>query len=190
LHWWCNVLNKTKYSNVQVNISFSLYIHRISFLAATSTAVSLKFRIYIIAGIYSIVFRYLYFVKRKEADPLISCSTIKMMSFRNVLNKTKYSNVQANISFSLYIHRISFLEEKDWIHTFYNTSLFQFNTILSNFRQNINYAIIFTFNMIYNQHYIISANSLSKIRHVFIQVFTFDLRLICSRYLYTFSGKF
>jgi hypothetical protein len=67
------------------------------------------------------------------------------------LAKKIYSNEQSNISYSLYIHIISFLEEKDWIQTFYNTSLFQFNTILSNFRQNISYAIIFTCNMIYNQ---------------------------------------
>ena len=34
--------------------------------------VSLKFRIYIIAGIYSIVFIYLYLVKRKEANPIFN----------------------------------------------------------------------------------------------------------------------
>ena len=58
----------------------------------------------------------------------------------NIINNNNYFNEQSNISYSLFIHSISSLEEKDWIQTFYNNSLFQFITILSNSRQNISYS--------------------------------------------------
>jgi hypothetical protein len=54
----------------------------------------------------------------------------------NIINNNNYSNEQSNISYSLFIHSIFSLEEKDWIQTFYNNSLFQFITILYNSRQN------------------------------------------------------
>ena len=53
----------------------------------------------------------------------------------NVLNNKNYYNEQSNISYSLYIHSISSLEEKAWIQSLYNKSLLQFITILSNSRQ-------------------------------------------------------
>jgi uncharacterized protein YhhL (DUF1145 family) len=69
----------------------------------------------------------------------------------NVINTKKYSNKQSNISYLLYIHNITSLEEKVWIQTFCNKSLFQLITILSKSRENISSTIIFTFNMFYNQ---------------------------------------
>ena len=70
----------------------------------------------------------------------------------NVLSK--YYNEQSNIAYSLYIHSISSLEEKSWMQSFYNKSLLQFITILSNSRKNISYKIIFTFNnqIVFLQH--------------------------------------
>ena len=55
----------------------------------------------------------------------------------NVINNKNYSNEQSNISYLLYIHNISSLEEKVWIQTFCNTFLFQFIAIWSNSRQTL-----------------------------------------------------
>ena len=63
---------------------------------------------------------------------------------------TKHSIMNKVISHIHYIY-ISSLEEKAWIQSVYNKSLFQFITILFNSRQNISDEIIFTFNMFYNQ---------------------------------------
>ena len=69
----------------------------------------------------------------------------------NVINNKKYSNEQSNISYLLYIHNISSLEERVWIQTFCNKSLFQFITISSNSRQSISNKIIVALN-IFVQH--------------------------------------
>jgi hypothetical protein len=42
----------------------------------------------------------------------------------NIIKNNNYSNEQSNISYSLFIHNISSLEEKDWIQTFTITLYF------------------------------------------------------------------
>jgi hypothetical protein len=49
--------------------------------SATSRAVSLRFRIDAIAGIYNTLYNYLYLVKQKKPGLLISRSAMKMMFF-------------------------------------------------------------------------------------------------------------
>jgi hypothetical protein len=55
------------------------------------------------------------------------------------------------MSYLVYMHSISSLQEKVRIQKFCNKSLFQSITILSNSKQNISNKSIVTFNMFYNQ---------------------------------------